>query len=166
MPQLDGIETTGRITVRWPGVQVIMLTTFDEEEYIVEGLRAGARGYLLKDTTSEHLVESIRAAARGESPLQPAVAAKLIQRFTHPVPEGEPSATPRDAEDVLIDDLTEREREILRYIARGASNREIGEALFITEGTVKITFPIFSVNSGSAIVPRRQSMPANIISPD
>jgi DNA-binding NarL/FixJ family response regulator len=141
MPRLDGVQATERIQARWPDVRVLILTTFDDEEYILAGLRAGAKGYLLKDTTAEELVSAIRAVYRGESPLQPSVAAKLVARFTR---LGEPPGadlagvqgrgTPGGA---AAGELTEREREILGHLARGSSNREIGEALFITEGTVK-----------------------------
>jgi DNA-binding NarL/FixJ family response regulator len=143
MPRLDGVEATRQITARWPEVRIVMLTTFDDEEYIVEGLRAGAKGYLLKDTSSEQLVQAIRAVRRGESPLQPSVAAKLVARIARsqesappPAPAAYPQPTGSSA-GMLLDDLTEREREILRLLAKGESNREIGEALFITEGTVK-----------------------------
>jgi DNA-binding NarL/FixJ family response regulator len=143
MPRLNGVEATREIQRRWPAIRVVMLTTFDDEDYIVEGLRAGARGYLLKDTSSDQLVEAIRAAHRGEAPLQPSVAVKLVARIAR-VPEPEPINAPPPAANpaqrgVLIptDDLTERERDILRLLARGDSNREIGETLFITEGTVK-----------------------------
>jgi DNA-binding NarL/FixJ family response regulator len=149
MPRLDGVRATERIQARWPGVRVLILTTFDDEESILAGLRAGAKGYLLKDATAEELVSAIRAVSRGESPLQPSVAAKLVAHFTGPaelaspatgVPvltsaSGQPSRS--GANTPALSDVTEREREILGYLARGASNREIGEALFITEGTVK-----------------------------
>ncbi len=142
MPRLDGVGATERIQARWPMVRVLILTTFDDEEYILAGLRAGARGYLLKDATAEELVSAIRAIARGESPLQPSVAAKLVAHLAHPADAtatARAAAAPasRAAAGTPIDELTEREREILGHLARGSSNREIGEALFITEGTVK-----------------------------
>jgi len=144
MPRLDGVEATRKITARWPEVRIVMLTTFDDEEYIVEGLRAGAKGYLLKDTSSEQLVQAIRAVRRGESPLQPSVAAKLVARIARSQESAPPPAptpaypqTTGSSAGMPLDDLTEREREILRLLAKGESNREIGEALFITEGTVK-----------------------------
>ncbi len=141
MPRMDGVQATERIQARWPGVRVLILTTFDDEEYILAGLRAGAKGYLLKDTTAEELVSAIRAVHRGESPLQPSVAAKLVARITHPADHpnaGAATTTGRGGPgDLGASELTEREREILAYLAQGASNREIGEALFITEGTVK-----------------------------
>ena len=142
MPRLNGVEATRELKRRWPAIRVVMLTTFDDEEYIVDGLRAGARGYLLKDTSSDQLVQAIRAAHRGEAPLQPSVAVKLVARIARaepPDPAQQPTtaAAPQRAGLIPSDDLTERERDILRLLARGDSNREIGETLFITEGTVK-----------------------------
>lgn len=156
MPRLDGIGATREIATRFPNVGVMMLTTFDDDELILDGVRAGAKGYMLKDVTSEELVRAIRAVARGESPLQPSVAAKLIARLNRLPEAGQArqssalaNKTPgsgshastggvvRSASGLPVDDLTEREHEILRYLARGDNNREIGEALFITEGTVK-----------------------------
>ena len=141
MPRLDGVQTTRQLLARFPRTRVMMLTTFDDEEYIVEGLRAGATGYLLKDASSEQLVEAIRAVHRGDAPLQPSVAAKLVARLARvsdapPAPTAA-SAAAAPASGLHGTELTEREREILALIARGESNREIGEALYITEGTVK-----------------------------
>jgi DNA-binding NarL/FixJ family response regulator len=136
MPQMDGVEATARISQRWPAIRVMMLTTFGDEEYVVEGLRAGAKGYMLKDASVEELLAAIHAVYRGESPLQPAVAAKLVARLTR-APEVTPTRGSAYGDDLSAGELTEREREIVRYLARGASNREISEALFITEGTVK-----------------------------
>ena len=144
MPRMNGVTATRIIHERWPVIRVMILTTFDDEEYIVEGLQAGARGYLLKDSTVEQLVAAIRAVHRGESPLQPSVATKLVDRLSQTTTIDVPSATisvssrPLSSSEMLtIGELTEREREIIRYLAQGASNREISEALFITEGTVK-----------------------------
>lgn len=146
MPRLNGVDATRMLLQRWPAIRVMMLTTFDDEDYIVEGLRAGATGYLLKDTSSQQLVLAIHAVRRGEAPLQPSVAAKLVARIAR-TPEAEraahpsePPATAASAGPPLTPfggELTERERDILRLLARGDSNREIGETLFITEGTVK-----------------------------
>jgi len=135
MPRMDGVEATAQIRARWPAVRVLMLTTFDNDEYVFDGLRAGASGYMLKDASAEELVAAIHAASRGESPLQPSIAAKLVARLRAESPAG--SASTAMTEGAGMADLTDREREILRYLARGASNREIGETLFITEGTVK-----------------------------
>jgi DNA-binding NarL/FixJ family response regulator len=145
MPRMDGPTATARIVARWPGVRVMMLTTFDDDESVFAGLQAGAKGYLLKDATADELIGAIHAVHRGESPLQPSVAAKLVARLAGrqetplPAQPGAPrAATPVvPSSDRLVEELTEREHEILAHLARGATNREISEALFITEGTVK-----------------------------
>ena len=140
MPRMDGVQATALLRERFPAVRVLMLTTFDDEQPIFAGLNAGAKGYLLKDVTAEQLVEAIRAVHRGESPLQPSVAAKLVARLTdasHAADAQAEKDPPRAAAGMPVDELTEREREILLHVARGDNNREIGEALFITEGTVK-----------------------------
>lgn len=141
MPRMDGVQATTRIRAQYPQVRVLILTTFDDEDLIVAGLRAGAQGYLLKDVTADDLVAAIHAVQRGESPIQPSVAAKLVQRVARG-PEALPVAVKatngaKSLDQVMIDELTEREREILRELAQGANNREISEKLFITEGTVK-----------------------------
>lgn len=131
MPVLDGVAATRRLRSSQPDCRVIALTTFDDNEYVFEGLRAGAVGYLLKDAPSEKLVEAIRAAARGESFLQPSVAAKVIAEFTRLADK--PPHRPQP----LVDPLSGRELEVLALVANGASNKEIAAALFIAEGTVK-----------------------------
>jgi DNA-binding NarL/FixJ family response regulator len=131
MPVLDGVAATRNLRNLQPESRVIVLTTFDDDEYVFEGLRAGAVGYLLKDAPSEKLVEAIRAAARGESFLQPSVAAKVIAEFTRITDRPSLRRQP------LIEPLSGRELEILALIAKGASNKEIAGALFIAEGTVK-----------------------------
>ncbi len=131
MPVLDGVAATRRLHGMIPTCRVIVLTTFDDDEYVFEALRAGAIGYLLKDAPSEKLFEAIRAGARGESFLQPAVAAKVVAEFARLADK------PRVARQTLADPLSEREREILRLVANGASNREIASQLVIAEGTVK-----------------------------
>ena len=132
MPVLDGVGATRRIKAIQPQCRVIVLTTFDDDEYIFDALRTGTVGYLLKDVASSRLVEAIRAAARGESILQPSVAAKVIAEFSRVS-----SMVPAARAEELVEPLSERELEILGWIARGASNKEIAGRLFIAEGTVK-----------------------------
>ncbi|MEP7358616.1 MAG: response regulator transcription factor [Anaerolineales bacterium] len=134
MPLLDGVAATRRLREVLPACRVILLTTFDDDEYVFEGLRAGAVGYLLKDVPSARLVEAIRAAARGESFLQPSVAAKVVAEYTR-LASAAPPAPPAPAS--LAEPLTERELEILRLLAEGGSNKEIAARLFLAEGTVK-----------------------------
>jgi len=131
MPVLDGVAATRRLQEEQPDCRVIVLTTFDDDEMVFDGLRAGAVGYLLKDAPSEKLAEAIRVAARGETFLQPSVAAKVVAEFSRL------SRKTARTSDSLIEPLSERELEVLRLIARGASNREIAESLFLAEGTVK-----------------------------
>ncbi|MFI6307213.1 response regulator [Amycolatopsis thailandensis] len=130
MPVLDGIAATTRLRAEQPGVQVLALTTFDDDEDVFAALRAGAVGYLLKDVSSTRLVEALVAAKRGESVLQPSVAAKLVARVARlpaETPGPQPLATP----------LSERELEVVRLLSDGHSNREIAKTLFLAEGTVK-----------------------------
>jgi len=131
MPVLDGVAATRRLRSAHPDSKVIVLTTFDDDDYVFEGLRAGAVGYLLKDAPSEKLVEAIRAAANGESFLQPSVASKVIAEFTRLTDKREKN------NNVLVEPLSGRELEILSLIAKGDSNKEIAAALLIAEGTVK-----------------------------
>jgi DNA-binding NarL/FixJ family response regulator len=131
MPVLDGAAATRRLRAAQPDVRVIVLTTFNEDAAIFDGLRAGATGYLLKDAPTEKLYEAIRAAARGESFLQPSVASRVVAEFARL------SERPPDASQALVDPLSTRELEILRLLAGGATNREIALQLFIAEGTVK-----------------------------
>jgi DNA-binding NarL/FixJ family response regulator len=131
MPVLDGIAATRRLRVEQPGVRVLALTTFDDDEDVFAALRAGAVGYLLKDVSSDRLVEALLAAERGESVLQPSVAAKVVARFAALPDDGPPRAQP------LVVPLSDRELDVLRRLAEGESNREIAAALFLAEGTVK-----------------------------
>ncbi len=133
MPRRDGVEATQHITARFPGVQVLVLTTYDDDELVFRSIEAGASGYLLKDVGSDALAEAIRAAGRGESPLQPSVARKVLRQLRL---GRRPS--PLQDESVLADvQLTGREMDILRLLGTGATNKEISEQLALTEGTVK-----------------------------
>jgi DNA-binding NarL/FixJ family response regulator len=131
MPILDGVNATRRLNSQFPDCRVIVLTTFDDDEVVFDGLRAGAVGYLLKDVSSEKLYEAIRAAARGEYFLQPSITTKVMTEFariSRPTPV---------AVEPLLEPLTPRELEIIRMVATGASNKEIADRLVIAEGTVK-----------------------------
>lgn len=132
MPVLNGVGATRRLKGSLPECRVIVLTTFDDKETIFDALRAGAVGYLLKDVDSAQLAESVRRTARGESILDPSVAAKVVAEFSRVS-----SLVGGTSSEILPDPLSEREIELLRLIASGMSNKEIGETLFITEGTVK-----------------------------
>jgi len=131
---MDGVVATREIRQRHPDTKVIILTTFDDDEYVFEGLRAGACGYLLKDVSSERLLEATRAAARGESFLQPSVAAKVVAEFSR---LSSPGARRAAANAELSEPLTERELEILQHLADGQSNRDIARRVYLSEGTVK-----------------------------
>jgi len=132
MPSLGGVEATRRIKADAPGIKVIVLTTFEEDEEVFSALRAGAAGFLLKDSSSEKLCEAIRLAARGETWLQPSVAAKLVAEFGRLAPRSPPPQRGSS-----LEPLSPREREVLRCLAEGMSNKEIGAKLAISEGTVK-----------------------------
>ncbi len=136
MPLLDGVAATRALRELAPQCRILLLTTFDDNEYVFEGLRAGAAGYLLKDTPSDKLAEAIRTVARGDSFLQPSIAAKVVAEFARlsalpPKPQAAP------APPALVEPLSERELAILRYLSRGDSNKEIATALYLSEGTVK-----------------------------
>ena len=130
MPVLDGVSATRRIRECFPDTQVIILTTFDDDELAFEGLRAGAIGYLLKDTSYDRLFEAIRAAVRGEHFLQPSITAKVLAEFSR-------LRRPVVSLDQPGESLTDRELEVLRMAASGSSNREIADMLVLAEGTVK-----------------------------
>lgn len=132
MPVLDGVRATSLLKKAQPQCKVIVLTTFDDDEYIFDALRTGAMGYLLKDVDSGRLVEAIHAAAQGQSILEPSVAAKVIAEFTRVS-----RIVPSTQMEKLVEPLSERELEILALIVRGASNKEIASKLYIAEGTVK-----------------------------
>ena len=129
MPELDGIEATTRLVASGSRSRVLMLTTFDLDEYVYRALKAGASGFLLKDVTREQLAHGVRTVASGESLLAPAVTRRLIADFClGPQPGGVPEATTM---------LSDRELEVLRLLARGLSNAEIADALVVSEATVK-----------------------------
>jgi DNA-binding NarL/FixJ family response regulator len=132
MPEVDGLEATRRIRASLPdGPRILILTTFDLDEYVYSALRAGASGFLLKDTLAADLLSAIRVVARGDAIVAPPVTRRLIER--HIGGSGDP--LPRSGAALGV--LTEREREVLELIARGLSNAEIAGRLFLTEGTVK-----------------------------
>jgi DNA-binding NarL/FixJ family response regulator len=134
MPRADGVTATARIKRQWPEIQILVLTTFDDDELVFRSIDAGASGYLLKDVGSDALAEAVRAASRGDAPLQPSVARKILSRLRSPA---NGTAAPRGAGPGVPESLSERELAVLRLLGRGAGNREIAEALALTEGTVK-----------------------------
>ncbi len=131
MPVMDGVEATRRLLERWQQAKVIILTTFDDDAYIFEALRAGAMGYLLKDISGPELAAAVREVARGGALIQPSVARKVLAEFSRLAPE---AARARPA---IAEPLTAREQEILAGIVRGLTNKEIAHRLNLTEGTVK-----------------------------
>jgi DNA-binding NarL/FixJ family response regulator len=128
MPELDGLEATRRILAADPDARVLVLTTFDLDEYVYEALRAGASGFVLKDDPPEQLIAAVRTVASGDALLSPAVTRRVIGAFTR---------MPRPAPPKELDDLSARERDVFRLIALGLSNAQIGQELFIGETTVK-----------------------------
>jgi DNA-binding NarL/FixJ family response regulator len=128
MPELDGLEATRRILAADEAARVLVLTTFDLDEYVYEALRAGASGFVLKDDPPEQLLEAIRIVARGEALLSPAVTKRVIEKFAR-IPSSQPPHQ--------VGELTDRELDVFRLIARGLSNAEIGQELHISETTVK-----------------------------
>ena len=130
MPRMDGIEATERIIAAHPDVKVIVLTTFDLDEYAFAAVRAGASGFLLKDAHPQELTRAIRAAHAGEAVLSPRVTKRMLDLFGPSLPAEAPDIS-------ALDELTQREREVFIAIARGLTNAEIGAELFVSESTVK-----------------------------
>ena len=128
MPHLDGLEATRRLR-HLAGTEVVIITTFDLDEYVLEALRAGAVGFLLKDAPPERMIEAVRAVARGDALVAPEVTRRLLDRFVE--------ATPARAGDARLDELTPRERDVLLELAAGHSNADIASRLFLEESTVK-----------------------------
>jgi DNA-binding NarL/FixJ family response regulator len=128
MPKLDGLEATRRILAADAAARVLILTTFDLDEYIYEALRAGASGFVLKDDPPEQLIAAIRTVAAGDALLSATVTRRVIKQFTE---------IPRHDAPTAVDELTDRERDVFRLIAKGLSNGEIGRELFISDTTVK-----------------------------
>jgi NarL family two-component system response regulator LiaR len=126
MPVMDGIQATQEITARWPDIKVLVLTSFAADDKVFPAIKAGALGYLLKDTSPDQLLAAIHQVYRGEPSLEPAIARKVLHELVHP-----PSAKP------TTDPLTERELEVLRLVAQGGSNREISEQLVVAEWTIR-----------------------------
>lgn len=130
MPDLDGVSATREIATALPEAKVVILTTFEEDDYIFGGLRAGASGFLLKRTPPEELIAAVRTVAAGDSLLSPSVTRRVIDRMAQ-------QPTPDLRSQAKLDDLTPREREVLALIARGMSNREIAGALTVEESTIR-----------------------------
>ncbi len=132
MPEMDGVEATRQLINDHDDALIIILTTFDDDQYVFDALRAGALGYLLKDVSGEELANAIRTVAQGGALIEPSVARKMVAEFVRMIP-----SNPQKAAEKLLDPLTEREEEILKYLAQGLTNKEIANRTYLAEGTVK-----------------------------
>jgi DNA-binding NarL/FixJ family response regulator len=139
MPEMDGVTATRLLSERFPEVKVIILTTFEDDETVFEGLKAGASGYLLKDISSEEMAQAVRRVAAGEALIEPRLTRKVLAEFSRlaSATDRHAPARPAAGPEALPVPLTERELDVLQALARGLSNREIAGHLVITEGTVK-----------------------------
>jgi len=142
MPELNGVQATREICVRWSEAKVIILTTFNRDDYVYDAVRAGAVGFLLKDAPVEQLIRTIQTVQRGEAFIQPEIAARALREMIRPT-----SAAPAQAQSDVqastpssmssLEPLSDRERDVLTLLAQGLSNKDIADKLYITEGTVK-----------------------------
>ena len=137
MPRMDGIEATERIAKAHPDTKIIILTTFDLDEYAFSGLQAGASAFLLKDVAPEELVHAVRLVASGDAVVAPRVTARLLETYVRSASGRQPARNAEPERDPLLDDLTPREQEVLRALAEGLSNAEIAHKFFLSEATVK-----------------------------
>lgn len=128
MPGMNGVEATRQIHARWPGIKVLVLTTYDDDEWVFDAIRAGASGYLLKDTPREEVIKAVRGTVEGKSFVDPAVAGKLMHQVTSRQTQLSAAITNR---------LTEREVDVLKLLAKGFTNAEIAGRLYLSEGTVR-----------------------------
>ncbi len=135
MPTMDGLTATAQITARGDAPKVVVLTTFDLDEYVLDAIRAGASGFLLKDAPPEEMLAAIRTVHRGDAVIAPSSTRRLLEHLVQVLPPAEPGAD--DPTRRAIGDLTDREREVLVLMARGRSNTEIGRDLYVAEATVK-----------------------------
>jgi len=147
MPRTNGIQATRAITSERPNAQIIILTTYDSDDWVFDGVRAGAQAYLLKDASPEELTQAIRGVHRGESQLDPTIARKVMDEFRRlsgntvspfvQNPSGKDMSSSREGSGEPVEALTEREMDVLNLIAQGLSNKDIAGTLFLSEGTVK-----------------------------